>query len=304
MEEDMKKPNFFLVGAPKSGTTSMADYLGQHPEIFMCQRKEIHFFSSDLCCKEVPLTQEKYLSYFSEATDEKRVGEASVWYLYSECAARQIKAFCPHASIMVMLRNPVDMLHSLHSQLLYNCGEDIVDFEKALEAEADRKQGLRIPSTTNRPHGLFYRAVARYTEQVQRYLNVFGRENVHVIIFDDLRNNIEKVWKETLWFLDVNSNCRVEFGVLNSNKVVRTKILGRYLATIPQVVPKLCRGIVPSPVRRRLVYLYRRIHQLNAQYESRPPLEPELGRRLKVEFALEVEQLSELLGRDLTYWTR
>jgi len=146
----MRTPDFFIVGAPKCGTTAMSDYLRQHPEIYMPQRKEPHFFGSDL---DAPYPyfirdKEQYFSLFAEAKDEKRVGEASVWYLYSKRAAFEIKEFCPTASIIIMLRNPVDMIYSLHSQRLFTGNEDIPDFEEALEAEEDRKRGLRIPSRT------------------------------------------------------------------------------------------------------------------------------------------------------------
>ena len=119
----MRKPDFFIVGAPKGGTTAMNAYLGQHPEIFIAERKELHFFGTDLDFSSPRITQEQYLSCFSEVQNEKRVGETSVWYLYSKQAAVEIKKFCPSANIIIMLRNPVDMLYSQHSQFLYNGNE-------------------------------------------------------------------------------------------------------------------------------------------------------------------------------------
>lgn len=130
-----KTPNFFIVGAPKCGTTAMHIYLRQHPEIFMPEKKESHFFGSDLNSQYFIRDREKYLSLFSEAKDVKRIGEASVWYLYSKQAAYEIKEFSPSASIIIMLRNPVDMLYAQHSQFLYNGNENIASFEDALNAE-------------------------------------------------------------------------------------------------------------------------------------------------------------------------
>ena len=140
----MRRPDFFIVGAPKCGTTAMNDYLKDHPELFIPARKKLHFFGSDLELRRSRrITTQEYLSYFALARAEKRLGEASVWYLYSQRAAAEIKAFSPAARIIIMLRNPVDMMYSMHSQRLYSGKQDIRDFAEALEVEEERRQGLR-----------------------------------------------------------------------------------------------------------------------------------------------------------------
>ena len=136
----MRRPDFFIVGAPKCGTTAMIDYLKQHPEVFVPDRKELDFFGRDLVFKGHRLTEEEYLGFFSRATAEKRAGEGSVWYLHSKTAALEIKDFSPNARIIIMLRNPLDMMYSFHSQRLYNGNEDIENFSAALDAEAERTQ--------------------------------------------------------------------------------------------------------------------------------------------------------------------
>src|ERR1043166_4244119 len=130
----MRRPDFFIVGAPKSGTTAMHTYLAQHPEVFLA-RKEVHFFGSDLDLQNDIRDLSTYLELFAAATNELRVGESSVWYLYSRDAAKEIKQFSAASRIIIQLRNPVDMIYSLHSQLLYSGAEDIADFESALRAE-------------------------------------------------------------------------------------------------------------------------------------------------------------------------
>ena len=134
----MKKPNFFIVGAAKCGTTSLYRYLRQHPDVFMPEQKEPNFFGSDLSYRFPRISQARYLSCFAKAKGETRIGEATTIYLYSEKAAEEIKAFSPEAKIIIMLRNPVDVLYSYHSQQLYSGNEDIPDFEEALRAEVDR----------------------------------------------------------------------------------------------------------------------------------------------------------------------
>jgi hypothetical protein len=113
MSASARKPDFFIVGAPKTGTTATCHCLGQHPEIFMRHRKEVHLFGSDPT--KIPheifvLDKRRYLSYFARASGKARLGESSVMYFYSRGAAREITQFYPDARIIIMLRNPVDTL--------------------------------------------------------------------------------------------------------------------------------------------------------------------------------------------------
>src|SRR5258706_10449866 len=114
LTEIINNPDFFIVGAPKCGTTAMNDYLGQHPDIYMAP-KELHYFGADLKIKD-KISESAYLQYFKNAGNKKILGEASVWYLFSGTAAKEIKNFSPDAKILIMLRNPVEVVYSLHSQ--------------------------------------------------------------------------------------------------------------------------------------------------------------------------------------------
>jgi hypothetical protein len=297
----MRKPDFFIVGAPKCGTTAIQDYLRLHPEIFMPEAKELHFFGSDLRFSYGRLSEKEYLSYFKHAKDEKRVGEASVWYLYSKKAACEIKEFNSSSKIIIMLRNPVDVLYSLHSRLLYNGSEDIVDFKAALEAEEDRKRGLRIPKTVIVVDALYYRDTIRYTEQVRRYFDVFGRENVFVIIFEDFKDKTAEVYKETLSFLRVNEDFQPAFRIVNPNKRIRSKFLRNLLINPPQMAQSFAKVLLPHKLRRVLVEA---LWSYSTILEPRPPIDSVLRKSLQAEFASEVESLSDLLGRDLTHWTK
>lgn len=295
----MRQPDFFIVGAPKCGTTAMDEYLKKHPEIFVAERKEMHFFGSDLNLNINRMTREEYLPHFSKAKNEKRVGEASVWYLYSKRAASEIKEFCASASIIIMLRNPVDMLYSLHSQLLYNGDEDIEDFEAALNAEADRKKGLRMPKGAIVTYGVFYQDVVKYTEQVQRYLDVFGQDNVHIIIFDEFKRNTPEIYRKTLRFLGVNPDFQPDFQVVNPNKIVRSKTLRSFLIHRPRIVKWFGNAFMSKQLRDRLLIRFQRS---NIQYVPRQPMDSALKQRLVKDFVPEVEKLSHLLNRDLTHW--
>lgn len=295
----MRKPDFFIVGAPKCGTTAMDHYLKQHPEIFLPDRKEPQFFGSDIYSPAFIRDEAEYLRLFSEVGGERRVGETSVWSLYSRVAAREIARFSPHANVIIMLRNPTEMLYSMHSQYLYTGNEDIESFAEALDAEEDRKNGRRIPETVTFVEGLFYRDSARYHEQVQRYIETFGREKVHVILFDDLKADPANVYAETLRFLDVDPSFLPDLKVVNPNKRVRSKALRDASKYSQGHARRLARSLVPSRLRRGLMSV---LDRYNTVYEPPRPIERETSARLRAEFAPEVERLGELLGRDLSAW--
>jgi len=295
----MRTPSFFLVGAPKSGTTALNQYLKQHPEIYMPDIKDVSFFGSDLRFSGGRITEEKYLAAFAKAEGQRQVGESSVWYLYSTRAAEEIQRFSPGAQIIAMLRNPVDMLYAQHSTFLYNCNEDIADFAEALDAEEDRKGGSRIPKTAHFVAGLFYRETARYAEQIKRYFDTFGREHVHIIIYDDFKRDTRGAFRQTLAFLGVDPDVQVELEIINANKVVMNRRLQQFLTAPPPLLVSAYAAIVPRSIQGRFM---RRLRYANVKHKPRAPLDPLLRSRLQAELAPEVERLSDLLGRDLTFW--
>ncbi len=139
----MKKPDFFIVGAPKCGTTSLYHYLAQHPDIFTPTIKESYYFCPDITAKihNKPKVNslEEYLSLF-EDSHGKICGEASVLYLVSEVAAQKIKDFNPNAKIIIMLREPVSLMYSLHSMKVANGQMPVKDLKLAIEADLDKKE--------------------------------------------------------------------------------------------------------------------------------------------------------------------
>jgi Sulfotransferase domain len=300
------KPDVFIVGAPKSGTTAMDQYLAAHPQVFMA-RKEMHTFGADLHFGPQFYRRDLdgYLAEFASRNGELRAGESSVWYLFSKQAAAEIHAFNPQARILIMLREPAEMLYSLYSQFGFDGNEDLPTFEEALAAEADRRAGKRITRQTYFAQGLLYRDTARYTAQVQRYFDAFGREQVHVIIYDDLKADARATYLRVLDFLEVDaSRVETDFKVINGNKSVKHSAL-RGLLNDPLVrsTAVAVGRRLPRPVFNALHDFERRLWKLNSRPETREPLAPELQAQLKREFAPEVERLSQLLGRDLTHWS-
>ena len=301
------RPDFFIVGAPKCGTTAMAEYLAAHPDIFMA-RKEMHFFGRDL--RFAPhfyrRAEREYLAEFKGWDGQSRIGEASVWYLFSEAAAAEIKAFNPAARIIVMLREPVEMMYSLFQYFRYDGNEPLATFEAALAAEAQRRAGRGAGRQTYFAPGLVYRETARFARQVARYFDVFGRSQVRVVFYEDMVADPSAVYRDTLEFLEVDSTFSLpQFDRINAGKSVKSRALRAVLndpATRAAVLA--VRPWVPQAVFHALHRVERALDRANSSVTPAPALAPELKGRLRHEFAAEVGQLSDLIGRDLTHWTR
>jgi hypothetical protein len=302
-----RKPDFFIVGAPKCGTSAMADYLAAHPEIFMA-RKEMHHFGSDLQFgpRFYRRNLEEYLEEFGARNGERCAGEASVWYLYSRNAAAELKAFNPDARVLILLRDPVEVLHSLYFQFRFDGNEQLGTFEQALDAEEDRRCGRRVSRLSYFPPGLLYRDVVRFTEQVRRFQETFDRRQLHIIVYDDLCADPAATYRGALRFLGVSEEAgAADFQLVNGAKAVRSRLVRALLGD-----PTLRRAAVaarrrlPAWLCRMLERVESRLWDSNTRAARRPQIAPELRRRLQVEFAPELDSLSGLLGRDLTHWSR
>jgi len=294
----MLRPDFFIAGAPKCGTTALYTWLRAHPLVFFPKVKEPHYFCSDLVDRP-DWTRDKYLQLFANAGPQQRAGEATTWNLYSSCAAERIKSFSPDARIIIMLRNPVDMVHSLHSQLIFDQREDLESFEDALDAEGDRKAGRRPPKDSRiSSKMLCYRDVARFSNQVERYLDAFSRDRILVIVFDDLQERLAEVYQRALDFLQVGAVQPAVFEKVNANKVTRSRTIARLVSCPPKPLLSLARVIVPSSQLRHRFRAWLRYS--NARYQPRKPIDADLRSELLAEFRPDVERLSELVGRDLT----
>ena len=295
----MARPDFFIAGAPRCGTTAMYEYLSQHPQVFMPEHKEPIYFGSDLTHLHGRLTEADYLGLFKRSRPGQRVGEASTWYLFSQTAAREIKEFAPESQIVVMLRNPVEVMYSLHRELVFYRAEPIEDFEEALGAEEDRKQGRRL-GPPGRGEMLYYRDTVKFAEQLQRFLDVFDREQIKIIVFDDFAQDPARSYRDLLQFLRVDATFRPEFARVNESKRHVNPSLQELIVRPPAPIARL----VPLLRRTRLAHQIRAaILSANSRPMKRAPMNPELRQQLTQELAPEVERLSDLIGRDLSAWS-
>ncbi len=181
-----------------------------------------------------------------------RIGEASVSYLRSSVAAREIAEFAPGAQAIAMLRDPVEVMHALHTELVFLGSEDLADFGTAMEAEADRREGRRIPPAANNPRAVLYREAVDFGEQLQRYFDALGRERVHVIIFDDFKADTAAAVRDTFRFLDVDDAFQPTLEIVNPAKVARLRVVQRLLSSPPGWLRRGVRGVLPRPTRKRI----------------------------------------------------
>jgi len=294
------RPDFFIVGAPKAGTTALFHYLGQHPDVFVPRVKEPMFFGSDLeFLNSRRRSFEDYLSLFGDAGGARRIGEASTTYLYSEAAPTEIRSFNPGARIIIVLRNPIDVMHAWHGECVVRGVEPIHDFARALEAEPLRRRGEGLPGRRVLRQGLYYRWIVDFACHVSRYLRVFGPSRVHVEVFDDFVADPARCWQRTLAFLELDGSFAPDFTVVNESRRVRSRRLHDFAAEPPALVRAAARASMPERARRGLQY---RVLQANTRAAPREPMPAALRASLAAELAPRVAAVGDLLGRDLSAW--
>jgi hypothetical protein len=297
------KPNFFIVGAPKCGTTALYEYLRPHPSIFMARVKEPHYFAKDLGTYPFIKTAEDYAGLFADARERHlRVGEASVYYLRSTVAIANIREFNPDARLIAMFRNPVEMLHSFHAQLLYVAEESESDFETAWRLQEQRSRGIALPPRSRGPFLVQYRELARFGTQTERLLSIFPREQVKLILYDDFAASPQAVYDDVVGFLGIPHDGRREFPRINEGKRARLAWLRDFYRKPPPPLRSAVRGLKRAMGGEGISAVAKKIVALNTVKERRAPLSPEFRAELVEVFRDEVALLSRLLNRDLSHW--
>jgi hypothetical protein len=298
-----QKPNFFIVGAPKCGTTALYEYLRLHPNIFMSSVKEPHYFAKDLGDYPRIKTLEDYLGLFAgTGPDHLRVGEASVYYLRSAVAIANIRQFNPEAKLIAMFRNPVDMVHSFHSQLLFVGEENVSDFETAWRLQQRRREGVELPPRSRGHFLLQYAELGRFGSQTERMLASFPREQIKLILYDDFTASPQRVYDEVIHFLGLPHDQRTDFPRINENKKTKSDWLRRFTRKPPPVLRSAFRSLKQVVGGETIGAMTRKIVALNTARERRPPLASAFRAQLVESFRDEVALLSRLIERDLSHW--
>ena len=300
---EMERPHFFIVGAPKCGTTALASYLRAHPRIFLSPVKEPNYFCLDAPGLRVIDRPDSYGRLFASARPDQLCGEASTAYLFSNAAVPAILKASPAARIIVLVRDPVDMVLSHHSQKVYNFEENEPDFETAWRLSAERARGRKVATDCRAPKYLDYRAIGRLGEQVRRLKTLVPESQLHTIVFDDLRADPGAVYRKTLAFLGVAADGKDVFPVVNARKTNAWPALARLLKRPPAPIRSLKLAAKRAfPAQTKAIGSV--VHGLNQRPQQRRPLAEPVRREMAAAFEDDVALLGELLNRDLSHWCK
>jgi hypothetical protein len=303
-----RKPNFFIVGAPRCGTTSLSRSLQLHSQVCFSKPKEPHYFSQLNGQASLENICTNYLEiFFSHYQPHHRaMGEGSTSYLYSEKAIRAILKFNPQAKFIAMVRNPMEMVYSFHYRLLYILEEDQVDFHKAWDLQEARAQGKHLPRLCRNPNMLQYAEVGRLGKYVEQMYQLAGPEKCMVIIFDDLKNNMLDVYKNVLSFINMDYDGQTEFPQRMMSKTYKFHWLSRLLwhppKRVEQVVSKLDKPPTGVKDQYTIKWAIKKIKQFNVIKKPLPPLEPQMRALLQESYSEDINKLGQLLHRDLSHW--
>lgn len=292
-----RKPDFFIVGAPRSGTTSLYNYLTQHPDIFMPVRKEPYFFGGWRETSGEDLRA--YLQLFSGVSEDKAAGEASTTYFYLESAAEEIKAFQPDAKIIIVLRNPVDRAYSQywHHRRL---GWVNSSFEEELEIEEKRlREGWRGFRPSLVPPA-YYVETGHYSKHVERYIETFGRERIRVYLFEDLSRDPDGVCLDIVEFLGVDPGYQISARqVYNTGGPLRSSLFYEALSLNLRLKEPI-KQVLPASILKMIRAVKEWILRKNTK--TVPEMNPKTQAHLQQVFRDDVLYVEELAGRNLSHW--
>lgn len=281
---EKKWPNFFIVGAPRAGTTALYNYLKAIPEIYMSPVKDPGYF--------IPndfrgFTEQTYIELFKNVKNEIAIGEASAGYLANSETPKRIKEKSPSAKIIITLRDPVGRTFS-HYLNWKRTGKIKISFEKVVEKFLDKnKNDEQLEKMIH---------VSMYYEQVKRYLEIFGKENVKILIFEETVKDIKNTIKKIFEFLGVRAEPPEN---IEEQYSVYSEPLGSIGTSIAQnkIISKIAKKILPSTKQEQLLRTL-----LNKKGEK-PELLDTTKKKLQSVFHDDVKKLEKLLGRSLPWPT-
>ena len=299
----MTLPNFLIIGAAKSGTSSLYMYLKQHPEVFMSQVKEPHFFSFDHESKittgpgdpihEAVTDFAEYEALFNDVTTEKAIGEASTSYLYRPEAPERIYALLPDIKLIAILRNPVERAFSAYMHVVRDWRETSEDFNQALKLEESRIEAGWEPIW-------HFTKVGKYHEQLSRYFNLFRKEQIKVFLYDELIQDQQRLVKGIYGFLDIDPEFRpgssAKYNVSGEIKSEFVLNASKWFFSRPNPFRWVSRKVIPESWRLNFSSWVRRgiVRKSQLPNAIREPL---------IETIREyIINLEVLINKDLSHW--
>lgn len=278
----------------------MAEWLSDHPAVYMSPVKEPHYFSDDIYTRR-QLPRIRYEELFLGAgKGHIIVGEASTTYLYSQIAVDNIVKYTQSPKFLIMVRNPVEMACALHQEKLFRGDEHVEDFQEAWNLQEYRAQGEKITSACQNPEFLLYGPFCKVGEQLARLLLKVDREQVCVIVLDDVKSSARQEYRKVLEFLNIPDDGRDRFPIHNRAKGRRSVRLARAIRVLGNVRARLG---YDYPGYQLLNRVSEGISSWNTRGEERAPLPVSFRAELCEYFRRDVELLSKIIKHDLTPWT-
>lgn len=275
-----------------------------HSEAHYWKYKEPNYFCRELIGWEGLRIEDEqtYLKLFDEASGAKRIGEASALNLYSRTAAHEIASFCPEAKIIIMLRKPAEMMRSWHHDCVRWGHETEMSFEKAIELEKHRRAGDCLPKGSGYPSCLFYKDIATFSPQVNRYFNAFGRNNVGVWLLEDLAELPGKTFSQIAHFLEIDTAFQPSFKIHNQKKAITSSdLLSHRIKRFLRHYASWSRNLKPY-IPALLGALYNQGLSKISKLIPMKPVDPVFMDQLTKEMESEVDTLAQLISRDLSHW--
>ncbi len=297
----MTVPNFFVIGAPRCGTSSLYSALAQHPDVYMSPTKEPWYFSIGTMETEFAgpkdyyyhrLNRAEYDALFSARGQEKIVGEASTDYLYSDAALDALRREFPTAKLLAILRNPAERAYSNFVQHVSQAREGCSSLREAIALEEERRR-------LNWSHYWFYRDMGFYGRQLERYYRYFAKDQLCVIIFEDFQAEPNRVYREVFEFLEIDSEFvpAVSEKERNAGRIPSNSFLQGVL-TKPSVFRAAARAILPHSLSARIL----KVLLAKRNLASPEPMSVEEKRELLLVYEDDIRLLESLTGHDLSRW--
>jgi len=290
MDRLVREPNFFIVGAPKSGTTNISYYLMQHPEIFMPENLEPYYFArSDIppnYKRQIIDDEKKYLDLFRNANNCKAIGESSPVYLYCPHSALQIKNQFPNAKIIISLRNPIEIAYSEYFSLKFMGFDENSSFNELLDSSEERlaKNQFHIDSLLE---------AGFYSKHVKRFREIFPKNQMKIIIFEEYIKNTVPTINSILSFLCINKSVIFKTPPKGAYRIPKNPTTKKLLNN--STFRKAATLFIPTTTRQKIG------ERFLVKESSRPPLKQDERRRLVEIYQNDVDNLSKLLERELPW---
>lgn len=303
-----RRPDLFILGAPKAGTTALAQYLSGHPDVFMSSPKEpgyfirhLYRFDRNFGTYAIARTEAEYLALFASGAMAQIVGEASVGYLASAQALAEINAFSPNAKYIVMVRNPLEIAQAWHAQKVYEGEETEIDFERAWRLQARRAEGLEVPACTVVPANLQYGHIAMLGRHAQTLLGHVPRSRVHFVLFDDFVRDTASAYAQVTRFLGLRSEEARIFPKVNENRAIVFPRLWSAVRRPPRAVADL-KVRLKAVLGRPTLGVIAALQPLLTRRAKRAPLPAALEAELRAYFRNDIATLETILDRRVGHW--